>query len=126
VVEELGILKNQIEKQAPKVEARAAAPAPSADSGQAQGAASAQTVFDQAEKLFKEKKWQQAILKYQEYRDRHPKGRNFAEATYKIGVCFQEIGMMKEARTFYEEVITRFPNTPQATRSHTRMRALRI
>jgi TolA-binding protein len=126
VVEELGIIKTELGNRIRLLtEARASSQA-AASAGQAAATAAASaSEFDQAEKLFSEKKWQQAILKYQEYRDRNPRGRHFAEATYKIGVCFQELGMNKEAKTFYDEVIARFPNTPQSRRAQTRTRALK-
>lgn len=83
------------------------------------------STFDLAENQFNDKNWKEAILSYQKYRDDNPKGKNFAEATYKTGVCFQELGMKDEARAFYEEVIAKSPNTAVAKRAKSRLSRLR-
>lgn len=64
-------------------------------------------IFDRAEAQFKKKEWKDAIINYQKYRDSNPNGKQFGEATYKIGVCFQELGMKDEAKVFYEEAIAK-------------------
>ncbi|MNT30620.1 tol-pal system protein YbgF [compost metagenome] len=82
-------------------------------------------VYDAAQDYFKQKDWKQAILNYQKYRDENPKGKTFADATYKIGVAFQELGMKEEARTFYDEVVTKFPKTEEAKRAKVRLKGLK-
>jgi TolA-binding protein len=81
--------------------------------------------IEAAEVLFKESKWKEAILSYQKYRDTHSKGKFFAEATYKTGVCFQELGMKEDAISFYEEVLAKFPSTDQAKRAKIRLKKLK-
>ncbi|MGE0633845.1 MAG: tetratricopeptide repeat protein [Pseudobdellovibrionaceae bacterium] len=78
--------------------------------------------FDKAEDFFKEKKWKEAIVAYQNYRDKNPSGKNFSESTYKIGVCFQELGMKDEAKVFYEEAIAKYPKSDAAKRSRIRLK----
>lgn len=82
------------------------------------------TSWQAAEQEFSKKSWQNAIVSYQRYRDLNPKGRNYAEATYKIGVSFQELGMKSEARAFYSEVIEKFPNTKMSENASYRLRNL--
>lgn len=74
---------------------------------------------------FKKKDWQKAILGYQEYRERWPKGKYYKDATYKIGICFHELGMLSEAKAFYDEVIDRFPKTKEAAKAKTRLKKLK-
>ena len=81
--------------------------------------------FDVAEELFEQKDWKKAILNYQKYRDNNPKGKNLAEATYKMGVSFQELGMKDEAKTFYEEVAAKYPKSDQARKAKTRLKNLK-
>lgn len=78
-----------------------------------------------AQEAFDKKEWKQAILNYQKYRDEQPKGGKFADATYKIGVSFQELGMRDEAKTFYDEVIGKFPKSDEARRSRIRLKGLK-
>lgn len=107
--------------QALKAERMAAQSQASARSAQE---TSKKNAFEVAEDAFDKKDWKNAILQYQKYRDASPKGKNFAEATYKIGVCFQELGMKEEAKTFYDEVIGKFPKSEEARRSRTRLKSL--
>lgn len=81
--------------------------------------------YEQAQVFFDKKDWKQAILNYQKYRDANPKGAKFADATYKIGVCFQELGMKDEAQTFYDEVVNKFPKSDEARRANIRLRGLK-
>lgn len=81
--------------------------------------------YEAGQEFFTKKDWKQAILQYQKYRDESPKGSHFADATYKIGVAFQELGMKDEARTFYDEVINKYPKSEEARRSRTRIKGLK-
>lgn len=77
-----------------------------------------------ADHLFAEKKWKEAIVAYQSYRDKAHKGKKYAVATYKIGVCFQNLGMKKEAKAFYDEVIAKFPKSSEARHAKNRIKKL--
>lgn len=81
--------------------------------------------FEVAEELYEAKDWKKAILAYQKYRDENPKGKRLAESTYKIGVCFQELNMKDEAKTFYDEVVNKFPNSDQARKAKIRIKSLK-
>jgi TolA-binding protein len=70
--------------------------------------------FKYGEDLFNKKEWREAILNYQKYRDSYPTGKNYPMATYKIALAFQELGMKDEARTFFEDLTNRFPDSPLA------------
>ncbi len=81
--------------------------------------------FEKAESLFKKSDWKNAILEYNKYRDNFPKGKNYSEATYKIGVCFQELNMKDEARAFYSEVIEKFPKAKSSRSAKYRLNQLK-
>ncbi|MEO0336696.1 MAG: tetratricopeptide repeat protein [Pseudomonadota bacterium] len=78
-----------------------------------------------AEKAFDRKAWKQAIVGYEKYRELNPKGRRYADATYKIGVCFQELGLKTEAKSFYEEVIAKYPSSNTAKKAKYRLSQVR-
>lgn len=65
------------------------------------------------DKRFDEKKWTEAISQYQAYREKteNKKSKDYALVTYKIGVCFQELGLKAEAKTFYNSVVKNFEGT---------------
>lgn len=81
--------------------------------------------YETADGLFNKKEWKAAILSYQAYRDANPKGSNYAQATYKIGVSFQELKMKDEAKVFFEEVVQKFPKSPAARKSKFRLGQLK-
>jgi len=79
------------------------------------------TPFDEAEEHFEKKHYKKAVVLYQKYRDKNPGGPEIAEATLKIGMCFQEMKMNKEARVFYEEVVEKFPKSKIAKLAQSRL-----
>ncbi len=83
------------------------------------------SIYDQGEELFNAKKWKEAIVDFQKYRDHTPKGKQYADATYKIGVCFQELGMKDEAKAFFEEVTGKYPGSKEAKKASFRMKNLK-
>jgi TolA-binding protein len=80
--------------------------------------------FETGEARFEQKNWREAIFAYEDYRKSYPKGKSFGAATYKIGVCFQELGMNEDAKPFYEEVIAKFPKSKEADRARARLKTL--
>ena len=80
--------------------------------------------LDAADKHFSEKKWEQAILSYEEYRKKHPKGDDYARATYRIGLSFQEMGLRGDAKAFYKEVVDKFPKSKEAGLAKTKLKKL--
>ncbi|HPI39395.1 MAG TPA: tetratricopeptide repeat protein [Pseudobdellovibrionaceae bacterium] len=72
---------------------------------------STQNVLQDADTYFKNQEWKEAILNYEKYRETNPKGKKLDEATYKIGLCFLELKMSDEAKTFFEEVVRKYPNS---------------
>ena len=81
--------------------------------------------FSAADELFKAGDFKKAALSFQKYREAQPKGKKFSEATYKLGVCFQELGMKDEAKTFFEEVIAKFSQSPEAKKAKSRLKSLK-
>lgn len=119
--EQVGILTAELNA----MKAAVAAGAESQAAASSEKSAGKKDSFQQAEEHFKNKDWRKAILNYQKFRDGNPKSKNFPEATYKIGVSFQEIGMKDEARTFFDEVIAKFPNSSEAKKARTRLKSLK-
>lgn len=81
--------------------------------------------FVLAEEYFAKKEWKKAILNYQQYLERTPKGKSVPLATYKIGVSFQELGRSADAKIFFEDVITKYPDSPQAKSASSRLKNIK-
>lgn len=77
--------------------------------------------YDAAQDFFMKKEWKKAILSYQKYVDEAPKGANIADAKYKIGVCFQELGMKEESMAFYEEVVANYAKSEAGKKAKLRL-----
>lgn len=107
------------------VESRATEMAAAPARGSAKGPdtkAAAIGLHDEGSALFTGKKWKDAIVVFSKYRDQFPKGKKYADSTYKIGVCFQELGMKEEAKPFLEEVVAKFPGTGEAKKASYRLK----
>lgn len=77
-----------------------------------------------ANKHFGEKKWEDAILAYEEYRKNNPKGKEYPEATLKIGLCFQNMGLKDDAKVFFKEVADKYPKTKEAETAKSKLKKL--
>lgn len=102
-----------------KAEAAAAASKP------AEKETEKKTPLQLADEHFKQNDWKKAIIQYQKYRDENPKGKKVAESTYRIAYAFGELGMKEEAKTFYEEVITKFPTSLEAKKAKNKIKAFK-
>src|SRR5690606_10237541 len=69
----------------------------SSGKGESSSPSRKKTTWETAEDEFNKKDWKAAIVAYEEYRKRNPKGRHYSDATFKIGVSFHELGMRAEA-----------------------------
>lgn len=79
----------------------------------------------EADEAFNKKDWKQAIVGYQQFRDKNPSSKKYAEVTMKMGQAFQELGMKAEAKSFYEEVVDKFPASKEAKRAQIRLKGLK-
>ncbi len=77
--------------------------------------------YDVAQGFFAGREWKKAILNYQKYADDFPRGKEVADAKYKIGVCFQELGMKEESMAFYEEVVANYGKTEAGKKAKIRL-----
>lgn len=131
IIEQLKIFEqqlNSIEARMRDLETRkpvAAAPAPPSGPRSTIAPGDDPVEYLEAEKQFADKDWKRAIISYQTYRDNNPKGKQYADATYKIGVSFQELGKKDEAKVFYDEVVEKFPKSPTARKAQYRLKQLK-
>ncbi len=65
--------------------------------------------YDLAEQYFKDKQWANAIEAFENFRTQNSQDPDVPLAVYKIGVCFQELGMVSDAKVFYKSTMTKYP-----------------
>ena len=126
--EKIRLLEQHIEATETRLTAaiQASAPAPAAPSGvTSNGVKKKEGPLDDADALLANKEFKRAIVKYQAYIDHFPKGSKLAEANYKIGACFAEIGMKREAREFLKDLVTNYPESAWAKKAKFRLQHLK-
>ena len=74
-------------------------------------------VLIEAKSLFKKESYENAISKFQKYRDENPKGNHYPEATFYIGQSFKSLKMPVEAKVFFKEIIKSYPKSLWASRA---------
>jgi TolA-binding protein len=79
----------------------------------------------EADSLLSSHEYKRAIVQYENYLTKKPHGALAAEATYKIGYCFAEMGMKKDAKEFYQETMESFPGTSSAKKAKARLSQLK-
>ncbi len=127
--DELVKMEAQIQKLEAEVAAAKVSAAPAMVSSDASAAkatagkkgSSSSTAYEAAQEHFGKKEWKKAILSYQKYVDENSKGKNVPDSKYKIGVCFQELGMKDEATAFYEEVIANYGKSDSGKKAKIRL-----
>ncbi len=80
--------------------------------------------FNTGEDEYAKGNWGEAILSYMKYREQNPTGKRYAEATFKIGYAFQQMGKAAQAKSFYQEVVNRFPSTPHAKKAQAQLQKI--
>ncbi len=78
--------------------------------------------FIEAKKLYSEKSWQSAITKFQDYRNKNPKGIYIIEATYYMGESFRYLKMLPESQVFYKEIIKTYPTSSWVEKAKQRLK----
>lgn len=109
-------LQGQVNQLAEEIK-KAPAPAPKSEGEKGD--------YKVASDFFDKKQWQDAAISFEKYRKANPKGKHAAEALYKIGVSFQELGSKDEAKVFYKDVISQYPGSSEAKKAATRLKAVK-
>jgi len=73
-----------------------------------------QATYYIAETYFKQRDYENAILEYHNIKERYKQSSYVVKSLFKIGACFQELGQTKDAKLFYNQVISDYPGSPEA------------
>ena len=80
--------------------------------------------FDFASLAYERQEWQLAAQYYAKYLQEHPNGRRVADALFRIGECYREQRMLKQAASYWEEVVNRYPSSEGAPSAAYRLGAI--
>ena len=70
------------------------------------------------------REFDQAIIEFDAVRRRYPQGDKVPAALLKQGYAFAELGEKVNARLLLQEVMEKFPETPEAARAKMRLKSL--
>lgn len=74
--------------------------------------------------LVAKKEYEKAILVFEKYRTKYPRGKKYAAATYEIGQCFEKLKLPRDAKAFYQEIIERYPKTKMSARAQSKLKKI--
>lgn len=86
--------------------------------------ATPQDPYDKGNSYFQKSKWEDAILAFEEYRKKNPRGKSYSEATFKIGMSFKNLGMKQDAKAFFQEVVSKYPKSSAARQAKSQLKNL--
>jgi tol-pal system protein YbgF len=72
--------------------------------------------FMRGESYYKLKQYKKAIVEYSKFPEKYTRSKKMPEALYKIGQSFEALGMKEDAKGFYQELVEKFPKSPEAKR----------
>ncbi len=70
--------------------------------------------FLRGECFFSLKQFKKAVVEYSKFPEKYTHSSHYPEALYKIGLSFESMGMKEDAKGFYQELVEKFPKSPQA------------
>ena len=71
--------------------------------------------------FYSSRDYKRAIKEYQVFIEKFPKDQKVPDAIFKQGNSFYELGMLDEARAFYEKVISAYPTNPAAGKAKAKL-----
>ncbi|TDJ02403.1 MAG: tetratricopeptide repeat protein [Candidatus Dadabacteria bacterium] len=87
-------------------------------------APSAKDIYYKAEASYNERKYEDAILEYQQLIDTYPKSWRVPNAYLKQGNALINLGRKKEAAFFFNTLIDKYPNSREAKIARLRLKAI--
>ena len=77
------------------------------------GRAAEEATYLRGESYFKKLQYNRAILDYSKFPERFQKSSYHPKALLRIAECFDSIGRKEDAKSFYSELLEKFPKTAE-------------
>lgn len=78
-----------------------------------------------ADALYEAKNYQEAILKFEEFKEKYPKSDRVAEALYKQGLAFIQLGKKSDAKLFFTELVSSHGDSSFAKKAKSELEKLK-
>jgi TolA-binding protein len=76
--------------------------------------------FENAEAEFKNGNYKKAIVEYSKVQEKNPKFKKMPYVLYQIAKSFEKLNMKSEAQAFYNDLIEKYPKSPEAKKARQR------
>ena len=86
------------------------------------GKDAAEMRFGLGEVSYGQKAWKKAIVEYSKVQESSTKSPRIPASLLKIGLCFEQLGMQKEAKSFFSELLERFPQAAESKKAQSKMK----
>lgn len=73
--------------------------------------------FYLADSYYQKQDYQNAILKFEEFKEKHSKDTKIAEALYKQGLSFVSLGKKSDAQLFFNEIVSKYAESSYANKA---------
>jgi TolA-binding protein len=86
------------------------------------GSKAEEATFYRAECYFKLKQYKKAIVDYSRFPEKFTKSKHMPVALMRIGASFELLGMKDDAKGFYQELVEKFPKSPEAKKAKAKLK----
>jgi TolA-binding protein len=83
----------------------------------AKGKIAEECAFNRAESYFALKDYKKAIVDFSKFPEKYTKSTYMPKALYRIGLSFDQLGMKDDAKGFYQELVEKYPKSPEAKKA---------
>jgi len=80
-----------------------------------------EATFLRAEALFQQKQYKRAIADYAVFQEKYTRSKRLPSALLKIGMSFLALNSKDDANAFFQELIEKFPKSPEAKKARTQI-----
>lgn len=74
------------------------------------------------EAYFQLKNFKKAIIEFSKFPEKYHQSKKLPAAFYRIGLAFDALGMKDDAKGFYQELIEKFPKSPEAQKARAKLK----
>jgi TolA-binding protein len=83
----------------------------------AKGKTAEECTFNRAESYYALKDYKKAIVDYSKFPEKYTRSTFMPKALYRIGLSFDQLGMRDDAKGFYQELVEKYPKSPEAKKA---------
>jgi tol-pal system protein YbgF len=81
-----------------------------------------EATFLRGEAYLNLKQHKKAIVEYSKISEKFPHSSKMPEVLYKIGLCFDALGMKEDSKGFYQEVVDKYPKSNEAKKAKKKLK----